>query len=107
LDKDGHFSVEPAYCVNCGGCVAACADGALKMVARTADDLVIIDEEKIRQKAEAQAKIDKAKAKSKKTFEKGLDVLEHMADADDAKKAKPKKKAEPQLAEAADEATQE
>lgn len=103
LDKDGHFSVEPAYCVNCGGCVAACADGALKMVSRTADDLVIIDEEKIRQKAEAQAKIDKAKAKSKKTFEKGLDVLEHMADADE-KKAKPKKKAAPQLEKVAGEA---
>lgn len=85
LDANGHFSVEPAYCVNCGACVAACEDGALTMVPKNADDLVIIDEEKLRQKAAAQAKIDKAKEKSKKTFEKGLDVLEHMAGADNKK----------------------
>ncbi len=83
LDNSGHFQVEDAYCLNCGACAAACPEDALTMVAHTADELVIIDEESIRRQAEAKAKADAAKQKSRETLQKGLDVLEGLAENED------------------------
>lgn len=83
LDAEGRFSVEPAYCVGCDACVAACEDGALRMETRDASALVVVDEERERKLAEERRKAEEIKAKGKKTLEKGLDMLEGLADEDD------------------------
>lgn len=83
LDADGVFTVEPAYCLNCGACAAVCEDDALHMESRDASELVVIDEERERRLAKQQAEAERIKTKGKETLEKGLDMLEGLADEDD------------------------
>ena len=83
LDAQGRFSVEPAYCVNCGACAVACEEGALTMVSCDPAALVVVDEEAERKKraaARQRAKIAEAKERGKKQLNKVLDGLERLAD---------------------------
>ncbi len=83
LDGRGHFSVETAYCVNCKACVEACPEGALSMVECDPSDMVVRDEAAERRKREAEkqkAQIKKATEETKKRINKGLDMLERLAD---------------------------
>lgn len=86
LDEGGDFSVEPAYCLGCNGCVAVCEDGALTMETRDASELVVVDEERERRLAEERKKAEELKAKGKKTLEKGLDMIESLDTEDEDKK---------------------
>ena len=83
LDASGHFSVASAYCVNCGACVVACPEGALRMEECDSADLVVRDEEKERREREAQAQreaLKKAREQGKRALNKGLDAIERLAD---------------------------
>jgi len=76
LDREGRFSVEPTYCNGCGDCAKACPTGALAMAPGDPDDLVILDPELEKRKAEAAA----AKERGKKALKRGLDALESLAE---------------------------
>jgi Fe-S-cluster-containing hydrogenase component 2 len=83
LDQNGRFSVEAAYCVNCGACAVACPEGALEMLPCDTADLVIRDEEAERRKraaAKQKAKIEEARARGKQQLKRGLDAIERLAD---------------------------
>lgn len=81
LDKDGRVVVEPTYCVNCGACAVACEEGAITMALQNAEELVIPDP-KAEEKARQRARSAKIKAEGKKTLDKGLDLLEGLAEDD-------------------------
>lgn len=86
LDAEGHFSVEPAYCVGCGACVVACHERALTMQEHDAADLVVPDEDAIRrqrEKEEQKKRVEEFKDKGKKALDKGLDALEKLDDSED------------------------
>lgn len=83
LDSRGHFSVEPAYCINCGACAKVCPEGALSMVGCAPADLVVVDEEAERRHRAAEkqrAKVAKTKAEGRKRLNKVLDSLERLDD---------------------------
>lgn len=83
LDERGHFSVEPAYCVNCEACAIVCPEKCLTMEPCESAALVVVDEEAERRKRAAERQreqIRKAKEKSKATLKKGLDFIEGLAD---------------------------
>ena len=79
IDDAGRVRVEQSYCVCCGSCAAACAEGAITMREQACEELVVPDEE-AQKKARQRARAAKARKKSKKTLEKGLDILESLAD---------------------------
>ena len=81
IDEHGHFSVEPAYCVNCGACVAVCGDGALEMAPVDPADLVVPDPNAART-AEQRALVQKAKAEGKARLDRYLDALERLGETD-------------------------
>lgn len=79
LDKAGRVLIEPTYCVNCGACAAVCPEGAISMRSRDASELVVPDE-KAAERERQRARTAKLKAEGKKTLDKGLDLLESLAD---------------------------
>lgn len=82
LDKSGRVLLEPTYCVNCGACATVCAEGAISMAKHDAADLVVPDE-KAEERARQRARSAKLKEQGKKTLDKGLDLIESMADEDE------------------------
>lgn len=81
VDKSGRVIVEPSYCVNCGACAAMCPEGAISMARRDAKELVVPDE-KAEEKKRQRERSAKLKAEGKKTLDKGLNMLERMAEDD-------------------------
>ncbi len=79
LDSNGRVHVERAYCVCCGSCAQACPEGAIQMREDTCEELVVPDPE-AEKKARQKARAAKARKESKKTLDKGLDILEKLAD---------------------------
>ena len=83
MDKSGRVLVEPSYCTNCGACAIVCPEGAISMNRRDAQELVVPDpkaEERQRQRRRAQ----KIREEGKKKLDKGLSIIEGLAeDADD------------------------
>lgn len=79
IDKTGRVLVEPAYCVNCGACAVACPEDAIAMMIANAEDLVIPDE-KAEERAAARKRQARLREEGKKTLDKGLDLLESLAD---------------------------
>ncbi|MBR3318071.1 MAG: 4Fe-4S binding protein [Atopobiaceae bacterium] len=79
IDDLGRVHIEQPYCVCCGACAAVCAEDAIRMSARTCEELVVPDEE-AEKRARQRARASKARAKSKQTLQKGLDMLEGLAD---------------------------
>ena len=82
LDRGGHFSVEPAYCINCGACAQVCEDGALEMVPVDPKELVVPNPNAAKI-AEQRAKIQEAKAAGRAKIGKYLDALEHMGESEE------------------------
>ena len=82
LDRQGRFSVEPAFCVGCGACVVVCEDGALTMERANPADLVVPDPNAAKV-AEQRAKVQKAKAEGRAKIDRYLSALERQADAGD------------------------
>lgn len=92
IDKQGRFSVEPAYCVGCGVCVLECATGALRMVDGDKELLLVPDEDSA--KAEAAAKkqkeeVERLKREGKKRFDQGLEMLDRVTGGATAPDKKP------------------
>ena len=83
MDASGRVTVELPYCVNCGACAVVCPEGAITMRAQSVEDLVVPDpkaEERQRQRRRAQ----KIREEGKKKLDKGLSIIEGLAeDADD------------------------
>lgn len=79
LDANGHFSVEPTYCINCEACMIACPECAISMEPCDPQELVVPDEnaEKL---AERRAELAKRKAEMRERLKAGLDAVERMAD---------------------------
>lgn len=83
LDASGRFSVEAAYCLNCGACAKACPERALTMVAGDPQQLVVRDEDAERRARAAvrqRAKVQKAREEGKRQLKRGLDAIERLAD---------------------------
>lgn len=78
LDEEGHFSVEPAYCINCAACIQVCPEDALTMQACDPRDMVIPDPHATTT-AQHAARIDEAKRVGKKAMNTGLSALETFA----------------------------
>lgn len=79
MSADGRPIVEPCYCVNCGACAAVCPEGAITMVARNAEELVIPDE-KAEERERQRRRAARVKQRGKQTLERGLDLLQSLAD---------------------------
>jgi ferredoxin len=79
MDKSGRVTVEQPYCVNCGACAAVCPEGAIHMQRADVSELVLPDEEA--EKRERQRRrTAKLKEQGKETLNKGLDLLEGLAE---------------------------
>ena len=79
MDKSGRVTVEQPYCVNCGACAAVCPEGAIHMQRTDVSELVLPDEEA--EKRERQRRrTAKLKEQGKETLNKGLDLLEGLAE---------------------------
>ena len=81
MSEAGVVRTEPQYCVNCGACMAACPEGALKLEPVDMSELVVPDEftEEVRRKKEqAKAEADKLLAKGKGSLSKVADVIEKL-----------------------------
>lgn len=79
LDSTGRVVVEQSYCVNCGACAKVCPEGAITMKREPAVNLVVPDpkaDERKRQRERAA----KLKDQGKQTLQKGLDLLEDLAE---------------------------
>jgi MinD superfamily P-loop ATPase len=79
LDSTGRVLVEPTYCVNCGACAVACSEGAIAMVTQNAEELVVPDE-KAKERERQRRRSKKLREQGKQTLEKGLDLIEGLAD---------------------------
>lgn len=82
LDAQGHFSVEPAYCVNCGACVACCEDGALSLTIADPEDLVVPDPNAAKY-AEQRAAVQKAKAEGRAKLKGLMEGFEKLMETDE------------------------
>jgi Pyruvate/2-oxoacid:ferredoxin oxidoreductase delta subunit len=80
LDSNGHFSVEPAYCVGCGACAQVCEDGALMMAPCDPLDLVVPDPNAAKT-AEQRAMVQKAKAEGRKKIDKYVKALHQLGES--------------------------
>ena len=81
LGRDGHVTVQSAYCASCGACVVACEEGALSMEPMDVRELVIPDkvaEEVARKKAAAKAKASEYMEKGKRQLNRVADALEKL-----------------------------
>ncbi len=79
MDKSGCVTVEQPYCVNCGACAVVCPEGAIHMQRADVSELVLPDEEA--EKRERQRRrTAKLKEQGKETLNKGLDLLEGLAE---------------------------
>ncbi len=81
LSPEGFVHLEPSYCVNCGACEAVCPEGAISMVEHATQELVVPDKH-AEEKALQRAKIERTKKKGKDALERGLSMLEGLADDD-------------------------
>lgn len=81
LDRGGHFSVEPAYCLGCGACAKACEEGALTMEPADPAELVVPDPNAAKA-AEQRAMVQKAKEEGKAKLRRQLDRLEQLLDSE-------------------------
>lgn len=81
LDDQGRVCIEKPYCMGCGACAAVCSESAITMRDGTCEDLVVPDAE-AEKRARQKARAAKARKKGKKTLEKGLDMLESLADGE-------------------------
>jgi len=79
LDATGRVLLEPTYCVNCGACAVACPESAIVMVTQNAEELVVPDE-KAKERERQRARTQKLRKTGKKTLERGLDLIEGLAD---------------------------
>lgn len=79
LDSTGRVLVEPTYCVNCGACAVACPEGAIAMVVQNAEELVVPDE-KAKERERQRKRSQRLREQGKQTLEKGLDLIEGLAD---------------------------
>ena len=81
MDQSGRVIVEPSYCVYCGGCAVTCGEGAITMQESTCEELVVPDP-KAEERKRQRERVKKLKQQGKERLEKGLNVLEGMADED-------------------------
>jgi ferredoxin len=79
LDGKGRVLVEPSYCVNCGACALTCQEDAITMREEPAVELVVPDP-KAEERKRQRERVARIKEKGKKRLEKGLDLLEGMAE---------------------------
>ncbi len=79
LSPEGFVRLEPSYCVNCGACAEVCPEGAISMKERATQELVVPDKH-AEEKALQKAKIERTKKKGKDALERGLNMLESLAD---------------------------
>ena len=82
MDQSGRVIVEQSYCVNCGACAALCPEDAIRMVDHDSAELVVVDEqaeERERQKRRAK----RMREEGKNALERGLDLVEGLAEDDE------------------------
>ena len=82
MDRSGRVLLEPTYCTNCGACAVACEEGAIVMQTRDAQDLVVPDP-KAEERARQRARVAKLKKEGKEKLDKGLSILEGLAEDDE------------------------
>ena len=82
MDRSGRVLLEPTYCTNCGACAVACEEGAIVMQTHDAQDLVVPDP-KAEERARQRARVAKLKKEGKEKLNKGLSILEGLAEDDE------------------------